>query len=372
MIKIINKSNCCGCHSCYNTCYRNAIAMKIDNEGFLYPKIDTTKCINCGLCEAACPIINPLSIDRSPVAYAAINKNDEIRKQSTSGGLFTLFAESVIDKGGVVFGAAFDDNYIVKHCYVETFDELKKFRCSKYVQSAIGTSYKEAKHFLDNGRLVYFSGTPCQIEGLFHFLNKEYPNLITQDIVCHGVPSPKIWELYKKSKGEIKDFSFRDKKTGWINYSIRINGSTHLASNDEYMKVFIPGFSIRPSCHNCKFKKINRCSDITLGDLWGANNIVPEMNDNKGLSLLVLNNNKSKKLFDDLKDKIVFKEIKLDDAIKFNPSYIVSTTKPKKKNEFMSAVCSSNFSQIVNKKYCKKPNLFRSLIVKVERLLTKK
>ena len=198
MIKIARKEDCTGCHSCYNVCPKKCIDMKFDEEGFLYPSIDSSKCVECGLCEKVCPIIHTIEIENEPIAVGCYNKDEKIRMDSSSGGIFTLLSELVIQYGGVVFGAEFDENYNVRHSYVDNIEDLYKFRGSKYVQSTIGNSYYNAKQFLEQGRQVLFSGTPCQITGLKRYLQKDYDNLICQDIVCHGVPSTNVWEHYKK------------------------------------------------------------------------------------------------------------------------------------------------------------------------------
>ena len=220
MIKIENKTECMGCHACFNKCPKQAIEMVEDEKGFKYPKVNKEKCIECGLCEKVCPIINNRKILNEPKAYAIINKKDEIREKSSSGGIFTLLAEYVIKNGGVVFGAAFDENWNVKHYYVEDIQDINIFRGSKYMQSIIGNTYKQAEEFLKDDRIVLFTGTPCQIEGLKAYLGKEYDKLYTQDIICHGVPSPKVHNIYleylkKKFKAnKIENISHRDKEVG--------------------------------------------------------------------------------------------------------------------------------------------------------------
>ena len=200
MIKIQDKSQCCGCEACRNICPKQCILMQEDKEGFLYPEVNLADCIDCGLCEIACPVLHPAK-ERIPVAVcAAKHYDDNIRLASSSGGVFTFIAEQVIDEGGVVFGARFNDQWEVIHDYVETKEKLSCFRGSKYVQSRIGDTYKQVLHFLQSGRKVLFTGTSCQIVGLKLFLRKEYDNLLTVDVICHGVPSPKVWKKYLNEK----------------------------------------------------------------------------------------------------------------------------------------------------------------------------
>ncbi|MBO5852165.1 MAG: Coenzyme F420 hydrogenase/dehydrogenase, beta subunit C-terminal domain, partial [Clostridia bacterium] len=223
-MQIVDKSLCSGCSACLHICPKNSISMEPDKNGFLRPVIDETKCTNCGLCKKTCPVLNKKEQQEKNVqAYAVINKDEGVRKDSSSGGVFTQIAKYVLSKNGVVFGALFDENFKVKHAYIESENDLIKLQKSKYVQSEIGVTYKEAKNFLDQGRFVLFTGTPCQIGGLQAYLKKPYDNLITQDFICHGVPSPKVWKKYidkKKKVGNIKEVSFKDKRTGWNKYSI--------------------------------------------------------------------------------------------------------------------------------------------------------
>lgn len=206
MIKITEKSECCGCNACVQRCPKQCISMKEDGQGFLYPFVDTASCIDCGLCEKVCPILNPFDTKEPLQVLAAKNKNEDQRLKSSSGGTFILLAEHIIKQGGVVFGARFDTNWEVEHCYAETIEELEPLMRSKYVQSKIGNTYKEAEQFLKDGRLVMFVGTSCQIAGLKRFLRKEYDNLLAVDFICHGVPSPGIWRKYleeiKSSRSE--------------------------------------------------------------------------------------------------------------------------------------------------------------------------
>lgn len=198
MIQLDKKQTCTGCHACAAKCPKQCIKMISDTEGFWYPQIDEEECINCGLCERVCPIITPIKFEDpfSPMAYACYNRDEKVRLASSSGGIFTLIAEAVLKQGGVVFGAGFDEDFNVCHQCVERVEDLDKLRMSKYVQSKIGETYREAENFLKENRLVLFTGTPCQIGGLKAYLGKSYDNLITQDIICHGVPSPMVWEDY--------------------------------------------------------------------------------------------------------------------------------------------------------------------------------
>lgn len=328
MIKIVRKEECTGCHGCYNVCPKKCIDMNFDEEGFLYPSVDSDKCVECGLCEKVCPIMHTVEVENTPVALGCYNKDEKIRMDSSSGGIFTLISELVIKSGGVVFGAEFDENYNVRHNYVDNIQDLHKFRGSKYVQSTIGNSYYNAKQFLEQGRKVLFSGTPCQIAGLKRYLQKDYDNLICQDIVCHGVPSTYVWEHYKKfiaNGRRISGVKFRDKSTGWKTYSLQIafdDGSSYkdIGNENSYIKGFVKDFYLRPSCYECKYKTLHRESDITLADFWGIEANEPELDDNKGTSLIFINSDKGRITFEDIKKDIVFKILDIKKAITHNPS----------------------------------------------------
>lgn len=300
---LAEKEHCTGCSACASICPKSCITMVPDKEGFWYPGIDLKSCINCGLCEKVCPILHRGEPAREPpLAYAAFHRDEMIRMESSSGGVFIAFAEKVIGRGGVVFGARFDDSFHVVHGMAETRQELEAFRGSKYVQSEIGNTYKQAKDFLDQSRLVYFSGTPCQIGGLKAFLGKEYENLICQDLICHGVPSPKVWEKYvafreAEAGAPVRAISFRDKTKGWKRFSLSVrfqNGREYreLLDRDSYQQAFLNNVDLRPSCYKCAFKSLRRQSDVTLADFWGVETIFPELCDDKGVSLLLVHSEK--------------------------------------------------------------------------------
>lgn len=326
------KKFCSGCRACEKLCPTKAIKMEPDYRGFLYPTVDYDKCIKCKKCINSCSINNKENI-KEKLAYAAYNKDEKTRINSSSGGIFTLLAENIIEKGGIVFGAAFANDFTVEHILVQDKKDLEKLRTSKYVQSDTKNSYVEAEKFLKQGKLVYYSGTPCQIEGLKAYLQKEYDNLILQDIICHGVPSPKVWKEYLKSKNnKIKKVNFRSKeKTTWDDYQIEITyeGYKEYANHNDdiFMKLFLENLILRDSCYSCKFKKENRESDLTLADFWGISKIDKSMDDNKGTSLVILNSSKGKKIFEEISNKIIKKEVNFKDAIKNNSSMIESSKK---------------------------------------------
>ena len=326
MIKLLDKKDCCGCSSCVQICPKGCITMQEDAEGFLYPEVNESLCVGCGLCEKVCPIINTGEIQRPLNVYAARSRDERIREESSSGGVFTMLAEHVLDEGGVVFGARFNDEWEVVHDYTETKDGLRAFRGSKYVQSIIGDTFQKAECFLKSGRKVLYSGTPCQIKALKLYLRKEYSNLLSVDFVCHGVPSPGVWRGYLKeivSRPDrregfrkntvlssvkvmpvITGISFRDKTTGWKKYSFVIRGKSagkadknsvllsDIHSDNMYMRAFLSDLILRPSCYACRAKKGRSKSDITIADFWGIQNIRPDLDDDKGLNLILTNSSK--------------------------------------------------------------------------------
>lgn len=293
MIQINDKKDCCGCGACMLSCPSECISLKEDKEGFLYPHVNAELCINCGACERSCPVLNcELSEGVLPDAYVAYADDDVLRENSSSGGMFSLFAENILNSGGVVFGAAFDSDFTVHHIVVESVDELSKLRGSKYLQSRTENAFKEAEDYLKSGRKVLYTGTACQIAGLKRYLKRDYTNLYTVDVLCHGVPSPKVWKKYleeqEKTHGAaVRRTFFRNKKYGWKTYAVSLDFSNEtvyerIFKEDSFMKLFLGNICLRPSCHDCKFKGLSRPSDITIGDCWGIEKIMSDMDDDKG------------------------------------------------------------------------------------------
>ena len=317
---LANNSMCCGCAACANKCPKNAISMCSGYDGFLYPFISKEKCIECKACEKVCPAINVELIRKNsfrPKAYVVQIKNDTIRYQSTSGGAFSAIAMSVVDKGGVVFGAAMTEDFKVRHCYVNKKDDLFKFRNSKYVQSEIGDCYREVRDFLLNDIFVCFSGTPCQISGLCKYLGKDYDKLILVDVVCKSVPSPLIFEKYKQYKhvkeNNISDIVFRDKRRGFLYCTMAFYKSKEARSlsnsiyrrgseSDEWLRLFLSGKISRESCFNCKYQSKKRLSDFTLGDIWETGD--SKFDDDKGSTLVHVWTEKGYEIINELSNDI--------------------------------------------------------------------
>lgn len=359
MIEITQKEHCCGCSACVHICPKHSISFQEDKEGFLNPKVDLETCVDCGLCEKVCPIINQDPEREPQKVYAAKNDDENIRLKSSSGGVFTLLAEKIIEEGGVVFGARFNENWEVVHDYADTIEGLEQFRGSKYVQSAVGESFKQAETFLKAGREVMFTGTPCQIAGLRKFLRKDYKNLLTVDFVCHGVPSPLVWRLYLKEEinrygkeiTAVEDINFRDKYTGWKTYSLSIKLSGNIVSStmftdDNYMRAFLSNLSLRPSCYSCPAKAGKSGADITIGDFWGIENVLPELDDDIGISVLV-NYNEIK--CPSIISELYLHAVSYPEILVSNPCLEKSVNKPVNRDFFFSQLMRKGFNCAVNK-----------------------
>lgn len=360
-INITVKEDCCGCTACYNICPANAIEMCEDNEGFKYPKVDEEKCVNCGKCKLVCPIINNKQEQEHKIdGYVINNKNNEVRKESTSGGAFSAIAEYVIKNGGSVYGAAFDKNFEVNHQEVKSIDDLSKFRNSKYVQSNLNDTFKQIKDELENGKLVCFSGTPCQVEGLYSYLGKEYENLILVDVVCRAVPSPKLLRKYldyiKKTKlnnENIQKVLFRDKSKYGYKYTLMTVKSKNYIyqegiDTDQYLRAFFSGMAIRPSCESCKFKKKYRVSDFTLWDCFNIEDFEKKFDDNIGSSRVLIQTDKGRKIFDEIKENIDYKKIDEDVIIRGSKELTKSTKLNSKRNEFMEKLDDEKIDVLLN------------------------
>ena len=371
MINITDKYNCCGCSACSSICPKHCISMQSDNEGFLYPVVNEEDCIDCGLCEKVCHELHPFEERKPQKVYAAINKDEEIRLKSSSGGIFYLLAEKTITEGGVVFGARFDEQWQVVIDYAETMEGVKAFMGSKYVQARMATAYADTKRFLSEGRKVLFSGTPCQIAGLHHFLRKPYDNLLTVDIICHGSPSPKVWSLYldevvTAGRKAINDVQFRNKSNGWkaFNFTMEYNKNEQTVSlcshhqQNHFMRAFLRDMILRPSCYQCQAKNGRSHSDITIADFWGINTEIPDMDDDKGTGLVLVNTNKGQASLD--WRNITFKETTAETAILHNPAYLRSVAAHPKREVFFNRLAEADSvnSLIVD---CLRPTLKQRL-----------
>lgn len=374
---MVTKKDCTGCGACYNICSKNAIVMQADEEGFKYPVIDKEKCINCNLCEKICPVLNEVKSNtkETPEVLAAYTKNETERNSSSSGGMFYELANVILSTKGTVIGAGYDEEFNVVHKIINTVDNLKELQGSKYVQSDTNDTYKRAKELLEKENTVLYVGTPCQIAGLKSFLQKDYSNLYTCDFVCHGVPSPKVWQKYlSEYNSKITNCYFRNKDSGWNCFSMKIllennKYKRNKMTKDNFIRLFLNNYSLRPSCYNCKFSKIPRVADITLGDFWGVEGKYSEFNDDKGTSLVLINSEKGNELFSHIMGNIHYKEnCDLDYAIKCNPCICSSVKEPEKREEFFNNLDKMKIKQLANK-YLTKQSLISRIYGKVKRII---
>ncbi len=364
-------NECSGCGACVHLCPTQAISFAQNAHGFYYPDIDRNKCLQCGVCKKKCPVLNaqaPCAV--SPVAYAAQNLNEQIRTSSSSGGIFTLLAEHVIRQGGIVVGCVLtQDCYAAEHKVITNLKEINALRGSKYIQSRVDIVFPAVKEALENGQLVLFSGTPCQVAGLHAYLtNTNIERLITIDIICHGVPSPVVWKKYvcywesiKQSK--VVSVQFRNKELGWRPYSLVLtfdNGEVYTAActKDLYCKGYVADYYLRDSCYDCRSKGEKRMSDITLGDFWGIQHVCVAMDDNQGTSLALLNTEKGKALFRIIQDGAVWQQVEFSDAIRNNPSYHRSSTKKNIQRSFLKRLHKKSIIKLLET-YCSAKLIYR-------------
>ena len=355
---ICDLGKCTGCCACYNACKKNAITLKINSKGFYFPAIDEVKCVNCGLCKKVCPTLNSPGGNEHKSVFAALVKDDDERAKSTSGGIYACLAKTIIKYGGYVYGAAMDDELVVRHIEAHSIEDLEKTRNSKYVQSDIGFCYKQAQKRLNEGYQVLFSGTPCQIAGLRSFLRKEYSNLLTVDILCHGVPSPGLLRKYIKNEeiqagAKLVDLQFRSKDIGWKkpNTVRKFDSNQKIGSGDTFVPGFLKNLYLRESCYSCQYATDKRQGDITLGDFWGYQESAPEYieDDDKGISLVIVNTSKGEKAFKSIKRYISTAKRTMDDAKRGNPVLYKPCDKPDGYDEFWNDASNMGWDELANK-----------------------
>ncbi len=347
---------CTGCGACAEICPKACITMKPDQKGFAHPAVDPKQCIGCLRCQNACPIETPLQLpEQKSITYAGKSLNNENRNISSSGGVFSELVSLVLKKGGIVCGASFDEAFTVKHSFAETMDQAAAFRGAKYSQSELIGVFRTVREQLDNGRMVLFSGLPCQVGGLLGFLGKHYPNLVCVDFVCHSVPSPELWKRYLKYRSDMDghgkaplSVNMRSKETGWsrYRYSVQIrfpNGLySAISKDDPYMKLFISGCISRESCASCRFKGLDRLSDITLGDCWGVWAFDPQFDDDKGVSLIIVHSKLGHELLKEAGDSLSFHVIDAEEAIKRNPAIMQAVIPYQKRNAVQDRLLRNN------------------------------
>lgn len=354
----VNSNTCTGCGMCAAICPAYAIQMQADPHGFLHPTVDAAKCTDCGLCTRKCPVSTPPKVSVHTDILTGYAKDETLLSSSSSGAIFPILAAEIICRGGIVFGAAFDENFDVMHTSAETLSELAALCSSKYVQSRIAVDcYSQVKKLLADGRWVYFSGMPCQIAALKSYLGREYETLITQDTACHSVPSPMVWKDYtaaleKQHSGKLTRFSFRNKTAGWESYHIQAtfdNGKEfqQLAAENSYQQGFLKGLFSRNSCFSCRFKGIERCSDITLSDYWGAKGIQPEAYNPQGTSLILLHSDRGRALLENCKGKLQIATA-ADGTFAYNPAVLTPIQKPARYDEFWIGYGKTSFDELIS------------------------
>lgn len=371
----IDKQYCCGCGACEQICPANCIRMAEDNEGFEYPQIDRSKCINCHACDNVCPLKKKTVVYKdmsqvSPMGYGGWNKDSEVRYKSSSGGAFDLFAKYVIGNGGVVYGCILDDKHRAIHIGVDSVDDLYKLYGSKYVQSCIEETYVEVRKKINTGHKVLFVGTPCQIAGLYAFLNSnDVSDLYTMSFICHGVPSPRVFRDYigkleKEFSSKVSVFRFRNKDRGWnssglqlgtyVEFENGIKKRFYPAYKDSYMNGFLSDIMLRPSCYDCQFKGLeNNSADIVIGDFWGVKRIDQELYDKMGTSIVLILSDKAKLLWKELKGEHFFKEIDVDEILKKNTAFNKSAIYNNKRLSFFDDYNKRGY-EYIEKKYMTK------------------
>lgn len=354
MIRISDKSMCCGCSACVNACPSQCIVPRYDREGFYYPVANPDLCINCGRCEQVCPVLNPLEPRLPSEAFAV--RCEEHLAGSSSGGVFPALAGRVIDEGGVVYGAALAADMKVEHTEIYDKEELGRLRGSKYVQSELYSAYEEVRDHLKSGRKVLFSGTPCQVAGLLKYLGSRPAGLLTVDVACHGVPSPLLWEKYVKALEEawgcrISSVGFRDKSRSWRHYDMtycktsrdgRDDLGTHTVNveDDVFMSLFRQDMTLRPSCYRCPARNGRSGSDITLADLWSVAEAAPELNDDRGVSLVLVSSSLGKDCLDALKADVC-RPVDPQLAVTQNGGFAAEVQMPPRREEFFKGVHSA-------------------------------
>lgn len=345
MAQLATERSCTGCTACASVCPKNCITMKADADGFSCPVVDEAACVGCGLCEKACPVLTEAQYKHTPTAYAARSQDTAMRLESSSGGVFTELARQILAQGGAVFGAVYDENFRVVHACAEDESTLAKMRGAKYAQSDLTGIFRDVKARLNRGQQVLFAGTPCQVAGLLGFLGRYYENLITVDFVCHSVPSPMVWGEFVRSLGDVASINLRAKDTGWSGYQyahriVDRDGKPRLIHNFDslYMKLFVGNYINRLSCSRCSFKGYARCSDLTIGDFWGIWDIAPEMDDNRGTSVVLVQSERGRSLWSAVSPSLDIREVTLEEASRQNRAMLVSAPSAQNRNAVLERI----------------------------------
>lgn len=336
------KEACCGCSACVDICPVGAINMLSDEEGFCYPLIDEKKCIGCNRCKRTCPIKHTNQDSHQNLYFGAQARDDAVRYASSSGGMFSILAEYVFERQGVVYGAAFNDEMKVVHKEAQDLEELEALKKTKYVQSNLKDIYRSVQTQLEAGRWVLFCGTPCQAQALRLFLNQEYLKLIVMDLICYGVPSPGVWADYvkyleRRFGGKMSQFYFRDKRNRDDGHTCAYvtdgREQTGALYGDVYCRMYFANDIIRPSCHVCRYCTPDRDSDFTVGDFWGIEKVRPDMDDRMGTSAVILHTEKAREIWEQIKGRLRWFECKKEDMLQ--PRLKEPTTAAKGRGQFM-------------------------------------
>ncbi len=369
MPELAKRNQCSGCTACVAVCPQGCISMKENRDGFCYPEIDRQKCVSCRLCEKTCPVLcDSPQFESEVTAFAALSKDKQIRMESSSGGLFTEIARTILNAGGVVFGTAYNEEFDVVHICVDNEADLSKLRGAKYSQSDLTGIFKEVKSKLDNNRRVLFAGTPCQVAGLRSFLQKDYEKLLLIDFVCHSVPSPMVWRSFLQQLSrdkQIETINLRSKATGWSHYQyshfVEYSDGEHLEIRNQdslYMKLFVNGYISRESCSDCRFKGYQRLSDLTLGDFWGIWDIDAEMDDNMGTSVVLIQSHKGLLALEQINDSVKLKQVTLEEASRCNPAILFSARHSKDREKVLKTINAEGFLSIQKLFVDRNPSLF--------------
>lgn len=355
-----NEFECCGCSACEQVCAHGALRMEENKDGFVFPVKDTDKCTDCGLCEKVCPY-NHLEEkeNRSPRVFASYSKNTDERKKSSSGALFYVIARKVVELGGIVYGATLDERLQVRHVSASTAEELQQLRGSKYVQSRLDDTYREIRSHLAAGHLVYFTGVGCQVAGLKSFLMKDYPNLVTSDLVCHGVPSQKLFDEHiayigKKRHGKVVDYQFRDNEHQEVCESATILIRRHTLRTyrqpnyafSPYLYSFIHAMTYRLSCYECPFAKVPRQGDITLADFWGVRKYMGQLDADNGVSLIIVNTPKGEAMLEKVGQELVMAESSVEQAAAENRNLTAPTRMPEIRRHIYQDIREKGYAEI--------------------------
>lgn len=375
-ISIIDRKKCYSCRSCEYSCPQKCISFSEDIEGFFYPEVDEKKCINCGCCLLKCPSYDAYTLAKYEKKYYGLKSKDiELLKNSASGGIFAEIAKYTLARQGYVFGAAYDESFRVKQTLCDNFDSLKRLQGSKYVYCDTGTSYEQIKKLVETTKEVLFGGSPCQVAGLKKYLGKDYPNLITIDIICHGTPSQKLFLKYlewleKKHNGRILEYSFRDKRIGgWSCQGKAKTDSKEIIIDgriDPYYSSFLSGKTYKYACYQCQYSNIQaRPGDITIGDFWAVSYYQPEFYSQNGVSSCIINTEKGEHIFELIKNNFDVCEIDEKQVSAKNGNIIHPTKEPATRMKIYEGIDTLSLNQYMQKLQLPKVLLIRNYLKKL-------